>query len=456
MSLLRKFRRLSASAGMVGILIASLSGCGGGSSGFNPGPGPGGGGSRSACQANTPHADGRARWTVLIYMNAANNLQPDSITNIAQLASVGSDANVNIVVQWKQAQCNDCGSPSFLATRRYLVKQHSQAQINQILNGDTTPLEADRLADPTPPLFNQTTKQSDMGDWRVLQDFIRWGTTNYPADNLAVVIWDHGSGWFSTRAARNKLAPSHRAVSQDNETNNEIQTWEMPQALGGAQQTIDALILDCSLEQMAEVAYEVRNNARVMVGSEDSPPGAGYPYDAWLTALKNSGKNPCDLASSIITTFVQNYPTESNITQSVLDLGKMQTFATSLDAFGLSLRTHAVDQADAIQSARQRTQHYSSPYIDNKDLFHFADLIRTSTNASDLQQAAANLQTVLTGTDGVILQNAHGSFNQANSNGLAIWIPPPGNFGFYSGDFTRLALSNAAANWRQFLASQVK
>ena len=57
---------------------------------------------RAVCAANA-HASGRTRWTVLVYINAANNLQPDSLLNVAQMASVGSDSNVNIVVQWKQA-----------------------------------------------------------------------------------------------------------------------------------------------------------------------------------------------------------------------------------------------------------------------------------------------------------------------------------------------------------------
>ncbi|HZP85023.1 MAG TPA: hypothetical protein VFB21_25520, partial [Chthonomonadaceae bacterium] len=104
MSSLIPLRRLSVLAGLVGILGASLSGCGGGGGGGggNPGPGPGTG--RAACTQNA-HQAGRPFWTILVFMNAANNLQPDSLLNIAQMASVGSDANINIVVQWKQANC---------------------------------------------------------------------------------------------------------------------------------------------------------------------------------------------------------------------------------------------------------------------------------------------------------------------------------------------------------------
>ena len=313
-------RRSAIAVGLFGVIAAAMAGCGGGGSaglnggGNNGGTGPGPGLSdppdtnRAACVANA-HANGRVRWTVLVYINAANNLQPDSLLNIAQMASVGSDSSVNIVVQWKQAACTDCGQPSFFATRRYLMKKHLAADVTAIQNGNTTSLDADRLPDPS--TNDLASHQSDMGNFLTLQNFVRWGTQTYPADHLAVVVWDHGSGWrnvFRT-ATKNRVAPRYRAVSQDNATNNEIETWELPTAFSGPAQPLDLLVFDCSLEMMAEVAYEVRNSARVMIGSEESPPGAGYPYDAWLTALKSTGTDPCNLSSSILTTFLSAYPT---------------------------------------------------------------------------------------------------------------------------------------------------
>src|SRR5579871_7001145 len=99
----------------------------------------------------------------------------------------------------------------------------------------------------------------------------------------------------------------------------------MPGALASLAQSLDMIIIDCSLEAQTEVAYEVRNSARVMVGSEESPPGAGYPYDAWLNAVKASGLNPCDVGKSIDTTFVKQYGTsQTDVTQSVIDLSRMQ------------------------------------------------------------------------------------------------------------------------------------
>jgi hypothetical protein len=403
-------------------------------------------------------------------MNAANNLQPDSFLNIAQMASVGSDANVNIVVQWKQANCAGCGTPSFIGTRRYRIMPHTQAQVSRICSnlhnsntcaGDTSILDADRLPDPV----TNVGGTSDMGDYHALQNFVQWGIQNYPADHYALVIWDHGSGWEPTResggaraasravsgAVDNRLRKFSRAVSQDDDTDHEIQTEELPLALFNA--NLDMLIFDASLEQMIEVAYEVRDTARIMVGSEESPPGAGYPYDAWIGALKNAAgsRNPCAIGNDIVQNFVATYPNDTNITQSVLDLSKLPGLATALDNFANALRLHTLDQAALIKNARENVQSYAYP--ENKDLYHYADLIRTGTGApADIQQTASALQAALLGNNGAIIVARHGNFSQANSHGLAIYIPDSAS---YLGAYNDLALARAK-HWDEFLQEQTQ
>ena len=411
---------------------------------------------RSACAVNAVSGS-KPKWTVLIYMNAANNLQPDSLTNIAQMALVGSNANLNIVVQWKQSNCATCGSPSFNETRRYKIGAHSGADVQAIQAGDTTVLNGDLLAPPGAPYYNTVTKQVDMGDYRVLQDFVNWGTQTYPADNLAVLIWNHGAGWKPTRIAGGKKSPTFRALSEDDESNNEIKTEQIPLALAAARQPIDAFILDCSLMQMIEVAYEVRNSARVMVGSEESPPGAGYPYNLWMTPLKNGTLgDPCGLGSNIVDNFVTYYRNTSNfnnITQSVIDLSKMQTLANSLDAFGTQLRLYKSAEATALANARNNVQRYD--YADNKDLVQYADLVLNTVTAAPVKTAATNLLNALRGSNGAIMFNGYGKFGQTGSYGQAIYIPAPQSF---LSTYNDLALSKVggAPNWARFLTEQTQ
>ena len=453
--------RVSAYAGLLGVLVASLSGCGGGGS---PSSGtiitPPNFSGRAACQIKSRNA-AHARWTVLVYLNAANDLQPDSLLNIAQMAKVGSDGtNLNIVVQWKQQSCPNnafgCGTPSFEETRRYYIRQHSQADQNQINAGNTSVLDADILP-MTSAYYNSTTKQTDMGDWRVLQDFVQWGASTYPADNLAVLIWNHGAGWEPTRAA--KMKPTYRAVSLDYATGNEIATEQMPGALTGAAQPVDALIFDASLMQMAEVAYQVRNAASVMIGSEESPPGSGYPYDLWLADLKSSGSDACTMGQSIVNRFVNANTNQVNITQSVIDLSKMQNVANVMDAFGTSLTQHLPDQSSVIVSARESAQKYD--YSEYKDLYDFSRLIIAQTTAADLKLAAQNMQQALTSTtNGAVLVSGHNA-GRPNSYGLATTIYNPAYRPSIAPSYTlysnlAIAQSGGAPHWAAFLQNQTQ
>jgi hypothetical protein len=467
-SFAQTLRRVAAIAGMIGVGAASLSGCGGGGSG-NGGGTPSGGyligsgfSGRSVCAANSTVA-GRANWTVLVYMNAANNLQPYSLLNVAQMAAIGSDANMNIVVQWKQASqsCPDCapnGSVSFEGTHRYYIKAHSQADVTNIANGNTASLEdaGERLADPA---TNNSSGQSDMGDYRVLQDFINWGTATYPANNLIVVLWDHGSGWLSgpDLGRSVKLAKS-RAISFDDQTNNQIEAWQTPIALAATHQPIDVVAVDCSLEQMIEVGYNLKNSGvKILCGSEESPPGAGYPYDAWLADVKAKAANPCAASQLLINDFVAAYPTQTDITQSALDLSKMTPAAAAVDAFASSLLSHISDSASVIAQARTNARSFdlNAGYF-NYDIVDFAQQIINTSNKSDLISTATAAQQAVAGNtnpNSVVMYHAYGKSTPTASHGLAIWLPPPG---YNYSDYTSLQFAIDYPHWNQFLNSELQ
>ncbi len=438
---------------------------------------------------------------MLVYLNAASNLQPDSLINIAQMASVGSDSNLNIVVQWKQttSSAKYFGSvtpdttPSFIGTRRYKISKHSLADQNRIappgidtnanLVGDTTVLDGDRLPDPpTNTLTDQGNATSDMGSYQTLADFVKWGTTNYPADHMCVVVWDHGSGALSvdnrtaarakrsatTRRVMNgrvaaKLGKPTRGLSQDTQTGSQIATQELPLALANAAQPLDMVVIDCSLEGTIEVAYDLRSSARVFVGTEESPPGAGYPYDAWLGYLQaNPSVGPCDSGSNLITDTIARYPNETNITQSMTDLTKMDAVASAVNAFGSSLKNYAGSQASLIQAARVNSQYFD--FVEYKDLYDFADQIRTGSGVpTDLASAAGSVQTSLLGSSGAILMSAHDSNGQESyANGLSIFLPGPQTPSSvdattgYDPQYANLGFAHAAPNWPAFLQSQQK
>lgn len=381
-----------------------------------------------AASATIPlNAVARARWTVLVFLNAANDLQEFAALNVNQMEQVGSTKDVNIVVQWKQAACANCGNPPWTGTRRYYVTKDSNTGA------------------VSSALIQNLGANVDMGSWQVLRDFVAWGQQNYPAEHYAIVIWNHGAGWRPTRAGRDRLPASFpRSVSIDEQTRNEIQIWQLPQALNVTPK-LDMVVFDASLMQMTEVGYEIRNSASLMVGSEESPPGEGYVYNTFLADLAaNPTMSAPAFARAIVDRTLEAYGPGGNNTQSAVDLSRMGALATALDRFAGALQAHLSDSRAVMVSARRTAESYAYP--DNKDLWDYASIVAAGTPSTDLRSAAAAVQSSV---EAAVLVEKHGSLN-AGSHGLAIYVPEPAS---YLSSYANLALARAT-DWDGWLQSQ--
>ena len=363
-------------------------------------------------------------WTILVFMNAANNLEPDSVDDMNEMEQLGSTADVNIVVQWKQANCVTCGSPDWVGTRRYYITR------------DNNPTQV------TSPVVQELGQNVDMGDWRELRNFIVWAQERYPAERHALVVWNHGAGWRITRD--NKLGMIPRSVSIDDHTRNEIQVWQLPQALNVNPQ-VDMLIFDASLMQMIEVAYEVRNATSIMVGSEESPPGEGYVYNAFLVDLVgNPGITPAQFGAKIVQRTFEQYGYNGDNTQSAVDLSKMETVKDRLNDFALRLLARGPSEPDLVRDARQNAESYAYP--ENKDLWDYADRIANGTGFADLRTAARGLQSAI---EAAVIANEAGRLNR-NSHGLSVYVPTPTA---YLTSYANLAITRVTS-WDEWLQAQ--
>lgn len=74
----------------------------------------------------------KTKWTVLVYLNAANDLFVASDKNVNQMEKAATNPNVRFVVQWKQAK-DLFPTSSFDGVRRYLVKPDTSNQIKSEL-----------------------------------------------------------------------------------------------------------------------------------------------------------------------------------------------------------------------------------------------------------------------------------------------------------------------------------
>ena len=380
--------------------------------------------SGSAAVTGTPPSATQGKWTVLVYMNGANDLQQYSVLNMNQMERVASNPDVRFVVQWKQFPAQFNGG-TFNGTRRYLANSDFSNNINSTLLQDMG-------------------TSIDMGSPQTLNDFISWGKANFPADHYCLIVWNHGNGW--RRSITN--VDFTRAVSYDDETGNSIQIWDLNQALGS--EHFDLISWDASLMQMMEVAYEIKDNADFIIGSEESPPAEGLPYDLVFAPFRDTpNSTPKNLSKSFVDGMlaVPAYNTKK-ITQSVLDTSKLPALATAISTLGTELKNNVGSLTAAIQTARVNSQAYSPSsnrvYRDLKDI---CLRIEAGTSNSSVLSATAGVKTAI--ADAVVWEGHNA--NSINSTGISIDFSSGSTFASASSDYALMKLA-IATQWNEYLA----
>ncbi len=250
--------------------------------------------------AKAEEGNGVKDWTFLVFLNGKNSLDSFGALDINEMEKVGSTDKINVLVQW--------ASTSNHKTQRLYVQKDNDP------NRVTSPVVQDMGS-------------VDMGDWRSLVEFVQWGVANYPAKHYFIDVWDHGSGWHL-----NSGGFSPRDISWDDDTGHFMTTKQLGQALAEAAKAIghkvDLYGSDACLMGMAEVAGEMSNSVEFSVGSEETEPGEGWPYDGLLSrwsALPTASAS--DVAKILTTEYVKSYQGgsqgKSEVTFSAFDLSKL-------------------------------------------------------------------------------------------------------------------------------------
>ena len=348
-----------------------------------------------------------ADWTVMVYLDADNNLEGAGIDDVNEMEVVGSSPSVNILVQLDRISGHDTSNGNWTDTRRGRVVHDTNTSIIG------TPLTS--------------IGEANMGAPGTLSDFIQWGVSTYPADHYATILWDHGGGTSG--------------VCWDDTSNDNLTVAEVGQALLGAGVQMDIVGFDACLMGMMEQAYEIRDYADIMVASEQTEPWDGWPYDTFLADLVGNPTQPAGtLASSIVTRYGQSYGGAETL--SAVDVPAAQSLAGDLDAFAGTVIAEDTDWA-AISAARTGASYFTD--TDYRDLGTFIDGVGNYASNPNIIAAA---QTVQTTYASAVISNHSGPAEGAT--GLSIYLPAQGG---------TLSSSYSAANfdlladtqWDEFL-----
>ncbi len=341
-------------------------------------------------------------WTIMVYLNAKNDLERFGIKDMNEMEKVGSDDNINIVVQMGRMKGYDSSNGDWTGVRRYYITKDSDPNLikSQVV---------------------EDMGEVDMGSYKTLIDFGKWAKKNYPAKKYFLIIWNHGSGWekgFNKRITK--------GISYDEVSGNHINTPQLGQALKEIGK-VDLVGFDACLMGMAEVVYEIKDYATYIIASEETEPGDGYTYDGFLSKLaKKPTMGPLELAKAVVDTYISHYQsTGDGSTQAVIRAEKIDEFIKAVNEFAYALSN--LQDKNLIKSALSKTQSYA--IADNKDLAHFASLIYLSTSDPIVKEKAKALYDFI--KNKLVAYNKYtnaeysywGNTDYSNSNGIAIYFP---------------------------------
>jgi hypothetical protein len=359
-----------------------------------------------------------ASWTIMVFVNAKNNLERFGLLDVNEMEKIGSTDKVKIAVELGRISGYDSSDGNWTGQRRYIVQK------------DSNPSKV------TSPILQEIPK-ADMGDWNHLADFVAWAKKTAPAQHYMLIVWNHGSGW-DKKIKKSDLVIN--GISYDDETGNHMSTPQLGQALA-AMGKIDVYASDACLMAMAEVAYQVKDHTDYFVGSEETEPGDGYTYDTFLGPIAaKPAMSALDVAKVTSKAFTAHYAAQGEAaTQSAVKSASLSKLATMLSGWTQAVMT--ANEAAAVKNAHSQTQEF---YVsDNKDLLHFVQLVDGASQDATVKSKGAELEKYL--ANEVIAANDITGDSMANAKGLAIYLP---SWSFNS-DYNDLAWAKAT-NWAQF------
>ncbi|MBI4351311.1 MAG: hypothetical protein HY550_07725 [Elusimicrobia bacterium] len=230
-------------------------------------------------------------WTVMIYLNGKSNIEPFALGDLNRLETVGSSEKVAIVAEIGRSKGLDNDTTAdgdWNGVRRYYVTKDQ----------DKEHLASTLLADLGSP---------DMGDWKEAAAFLKWARTAYPAKKYLFIIWDHGWGWLDPVKPGANLLDDYKSISHDFVTGNYIATRQLGKIFREAGK-VDMYVSMACFMQMAEVAYEIKDGADVIVGAEEVIQLPGLNWEDFLTQLEaDPAASPETAGIYMVDTFKEMY-----------------------------------------------------------------------------------------------------------------------------------------------------
>jgi hypothetical protein len=202
--------------------------------------------------------------------------------------------------------------------------------------------------------------------------------------------------------------------------------------------------------QQLEVDYEIRNKATYIVGSEESPPALGYPYDTIFAHFRdNPDDTTLNLAKEFVDETVAFYGTGNKITQSVIDPSQLSGLAASTSSLGDALIANVGSLGTIVPTTRSQSQKFLGAVdMDYRDLYDVCNHLISLGAPAPVITAATNVQTSI----GLAVVYEGHNLNSPGSHGVSIDFSDATEFNANSHDTQyQLMQFGQDTHWSQWL-----
>jgi hypothetical protein len=368
----------------------------------NQNTGSGNGNAESNNQATVSVPIQKAKWTIIVYFAADNNLEGTRIDKFNQLAQIGATSSVSIVAQMDRIPGYDSRYGDWTDAKRFYISK-----------GMTL--------DPSNAL--QDLGETDTGDPNTLSGFANWAIDRYQADHYLLVISDHGDSWAGT--SFDDTSGTHLSISG-------IKTafFSISSHLG---KHVDIVWFDDCLMSSLEIAYQIDGYADYLVSSETS----NYP-NTWDFNGVNSylSGNPTVSSQALAIQLVnmgnlQDDAATRTQSNSAIDLSRVTPLVTTVSSLAGLLRTHMHQWQSQIGNARSMTSWFEGPFTGDTqklvDLKQLCSNLKSSLSDSTAQGLAQSVMDQIGPSNGavgyVVIREAHTQTSASFCNGISIYFP---------------------------------
>lgn len=348
-------------------------------------------------------------WTIMFYVSGSN-LESDggaASEDINELLSVSNKPdNINIVYQtggtkrWAGSVTTEGASFNASKIQRWEVGN------KKLINKYTS------------------TSNGNMAASATLEEYLKWGVTNYPAQKYGVIFWNHGGAMQGVCIDDNYSSSYNYDYLMNSEINLALKNTFNDL---GLTEKFEFVGYDACLMQVQDIAEFNSEYFNYMVASEELENGDGWDYESWIDDLY-AGKSTVEVLKANCDGFVTQYGSYSNDQSlSLLDLSKMSSYKTAWENLAKNLYSNVNSYGkNNFLTFLKKLKYFGTVDRDQgyEDIgtFDVKDFLNKIPNYSALYNGLSSyVSAVSTALSDLIVYNKKGS-SAGESNGLAFYF----------------------------------